>query len=540
MDIYLQNFWSLTLDFIQHFKKVAYKKIPIALIVNFVEVLNNDMFKKLNDPSLQLYCENKIIHPHQIQPGFDRILSTFRTPLKISKGKILVYDHGGLRFPEETHMEYFDADQTIILTRETIRKSLHRIQSNIALPEKLIQDATAIHDTLSQHPIFSEEFFKTNFLLYIKECFTLFTKIDQLIDQERLSCILVATTQDRISRIITTLGAIKGIPSICMQHGVIIGEESYMPVLTTKQAVYGFYEKDWYVDRGVRENQIEITGHPQFDPIFTKTFMGKDEFDKILRLNTNDKRILIACHDGFQISDLKILIQNLAQDQTIKILIKPHPMEKNQQRYRQFLFNRSVRIVPNDLAIYNILPNIDVVIVELSTVGLQAILMGIPVFPVKLAYRKNTETYINNCGYAKRDYFDKLGSFVNLDMLEAASLVKRYIKGDLFLQKEYQKRQEAFLSKNYPKNLAGKNINQLINKLTTKKSYLPRKFYPDGTIIASSIGNVYLLQDGMKRHILSPTVFTDLGFNWQQITKVNDNILLKIPHGFVIKSKEDL
>ena len=66
-----------------------------------------------------------------------------------------------------------------------------------------------------------------------------------------------------------------------------------MTAFATKYFVQGEIEKKWYIDRGVKEETIEVTGHPRFDPIITRTQIKKDQFIEKLKLNSEKNTILI-------------------------------------------------------------------------------------------------------------------------------------------------------------------------------------------------------------------------------------------------------
>lgn len=93
--------------------------------------------------------------------------------------------------------------------------------------------------------------------------------------EQDISGVIVGTTEDITSRALTFLSSSEGIPSYCLQHGAVMGEEAYFPVFATKQVVYGKYEEDWYLQKGVSESQIEILGHPRYDEIFDRVYMDK-------------------------------------------------------------------------------------------------------------------------------------------------------------------------------------------------------------------------------------------------------------------------
>ena len=60
--------------------------------------------------------------------------------------------------------------------------------------------------------------------------------------------------------------------------------------------------------------------------------------------------------------------------------------------------------------------------------------------------------------------------------------------------------------------------------------------YPDKTLIKGIDPEVYLIKDGQRRPIESPSVFKQLGLNWSNILFVLDSELIIYPIGEKITS----
>ncbi len=68
-----------------------------------------------------------------------------------------------------------------------------------------------------------------------------------------------------------------------------MGDEAFIPVFTTYQAVFGAYEAEWYIRKGCKPEQILITGHPRFDQIFNRTPMDMSTFYRKLAFHPSKK-----------------------------------------------------------------------------------------------------------------------------------------------------------------------------------------------------------------------------------------------------------
>ncbi|WP_078430390.1 CDP-glycerol glycerophosphotransferase family protein [Alkalihalobacterium alkalinitrilicum] len=458
-----KNYWSLYLEFIEEFKKLKYKGIPIPIICNFSELIKDNAILKgeMKKPYFINNLKYKISSENDIQPSFDRfnpfknsITKTIQT-----NGKVLLYEYV-LRFPPQVLKKNFNQVKTFILRKR--RKEgynnilptyfLDQYQCEISSMVKKIQiQSMDIFSCPTCHPVFKNCEFQEKFIQTIPQLLMNLESIINCFKDVRISCVIVGTTEDSLSRSIVAVASLNGVPSICMQHGLIVREEGYFPVLTTKQAVYGEFEKKWYLSKGVLEQQIEIIGHPRFDEIFTKQY--NNTLDRKLRLNTRKKWVLLATQPSDRSKWLK-LISCLMKDHSIEIIIKPHPLEINNGDYLDYKilgskYTRIKLISKNRIHLYEILSNVDIVVVNASTVGLEAILMGKPV-----AILKNDTT----------DYYDKLGEFVQSNPNLLAENIKRVLHDD-FYKKHYEQRRKKFIAFSYPQQLSINRLIKVINEL---------------------------------------------------------------------------
>lgn len=62
--------------------------------------------------------------------------------------------------------------------------------------------------------------------------------------------------------------------------------------------------------------------------------------------------------------------------------------------------------------------------------------------------------------------------------------------------------------------------------------------FRDGTLLRGSDKTVYVIEHGRKRAILTAEIFTDLGYQWQKVMRVADNILASLASGPEIASAD--
>jgi len=466
LNFFQQHYWSLYLDFIEEFKEVEYKGILIPLLCDFSCLLNNgNLVQEMQKSSFKDHLKNEIYSDTKIQPLFDKYIhkGTNQNPVNQSSGKILLFEYV-LRFPNNILKKYFDPSRTVIL-RTQKSKGKNRVIPTIYLEpyKKDVSEQVKIYQEQIKDIILSTKssrFLKKNnnliekFTEVIPELLDNLVALDRFFEEVPISCIIVGTTEDPISRSIVTMANSKGIPSICMQHGLIMKEEGYFPVFSTIQAVYGEYEKAWYINKGLLEKRIEMVGHPRFEELFSKKRITSS-LKKDLRVKYGKKRVLIATQPN-SFLEWKELIEHLVMDHTNEIIIKPHPLELNNKGFRYYKMlsskYRAVKIASN-LHLYDILPTVDVVVVNSSTVGLEAMLFGKPIIVFKHGINTN--------------YFDKLGEFVQSEPRKIAENINNVFYNESF-KNYYETIRKEFLSFAYPQSFSGNCLIELVNKLTTE------------------------------------------------------------------------
>lgn len=469
---YLYHYWSLYLDFIHAFQNLRYKKIPLPLLSNFYQYIDEHLKQQMMGSDFKTYLKTKNLTEEQIQPHFERWLHPVQIPLKTKPitGNILL-NSDYLRLNFNILSTYFNPQKTIILARREAARGqklthsripIHSIQhytlTNPSLTQKHLKKAEQLFLSYQKHPAFSNQNLQNRFLHDIPIMIERLIAIENLFDQVPISCIIVGTTEEIISRILTIVAASRGIPSICLQHGLVMGEEAYLPIFASKQGVYGEYEKDWYMSKGVSAERIEIIGHPRFDDIFEQKRITKKEFEKKFGLTATKTKVFVATQH-INASDWVKLLENLAQDSSIEIILKPHPWEigKGKVEHYEKLNSKyeSIKILLSRKEnLYDILPHVDVAVIGSSTVGIEAMLFDKPV--VVLKKKLPDRDY---------KYYDKMGEFSQSDPLAAADLVRQLIHSPT-LREDAALKRKAFITYAYPETLSGKRLLQLINSLT--------------------------------------------------------------------------
>jgi hypothetical protein len=183
-----------------------------------------------------------------------------------------------------------------------------------------------------------------------------------------------ASCLHHFGRLCVELSRSKQVPSITIQHGVV-ASPTYLPVISTKLAVWGEMVKDWFIATGVPADKLVVTGQPRFDRMIRNIPTLEQHSDK------SRKVVLIATQPlgwPFQqrlLETLSKVSRHFAGD---KFILKPHPDEP-MAPYRRYLLEQNLSNVTLERGnLTEVLATADVVMVHSSTVGIEALILEKP------------------------------------------------------------------------------------------------------------------------------------------------------------------
>ncbi|WP_054941676.1 hypothetical protein [Paenibacillus ihuae] len=467
MSIYLSNYWSLYSEFINMFKDLKYKDIPVALMTNFYQQINDELRSDMEQQEFAVKLNNSSIkNPNEIQPFFEKRIAPFKRPFQVNaKGKTLInLDY--TRIPEKRLSDYFSADRTIILSRSRAPEYygipnvwIGGFKSDTSLAsEELVRRAASIFAEYEGHPAFGNPFFSETFMKRIPGIVDAIETVSKLYDQIPIGAVLIGTTEDVVSRSLAVIGGMNGIPSICLQHGILMGEEAFIPVFSSHVAVYGEYEKTWYVTRGLEDERIAVIGHPRYDEIFTSERLSNDSFYEEYELDPNKITLLLATGPQLDGSKVQTLVTELVTTETFQIIIKPHPWELSKKLISLYtdleLKYKSVHVIKDrKVDTRDLILNSDGVIATLSTVALEGFLFHKPVF-VYYFIHANREY----------DYYNTLQNYIQNEPAELIKTISLYYSSDEE-KLNYEEVKNKFLLQSYKVEDSGKELTNLISQL---------------------------------------------------------------------------
>ncbi|MGE7601563.1 CDP-glycerol glycerophosphotransferase family protein [Peribacillus sp. NPDC097675] len=466
MSIYLSNYWTLYKEFVDTFSHLKFREIPIVLLTNFYQQIDAELKAKMEDENFHLNINAPRLDQEMIQPYFEKWLEKIRAPLMVKPkdGKVLI-NADYTRIPEKTYMNKFDSERSLILSRskgshiygipcESLGKYA---EVNDEGSEELVKEATDLFESFSTHPAFGNVYFQETFIKRIPPIVKTLSMIFNLFDKQEISTIVVGTTEDMQSRALSIVGLSKGIRSICLQHGILMGEEAFMPVFTTVVGVYGDYEKEWYAKRGVSMECVAEIGHPKFDDIFLDTATDKVDFIKKYGLDPKKKTLLVITGPQLDVVRFEALMENILNESNFQIIIKPHPWEMGKKKYGMYLeleekYEYLQVYTSRDNHLYELLSHSDGVVSSLSTVALESILFNKPVFIFN--FLNSNRPY---------DYFDILGDYIQEDPSKLTEVIKNYYHASEH-RAIYHSIRNQYVSNSYNDGRSGQKLVDLINK----------------------------------------------------------------------------
>ena len=467
MSTYLSNYWTLYKEFVETFNHLKYKEIPVVLLTNFYQQIDSELKMKMEHENFHLNIKSPRLNQEMIQPYFEKWLEKIRAPLldKPNEGRVLI-NADYTRIPEQTYMNTFDPEQTLILSRSkgshiykipSVNTGIY-VEANQEASDEIIKEAIGIFQSFNNHPAFGNEFFQQSFIKRIPQIVNTLNMVFNLFDNQEISTVVVGTTEDMQSRALSIVGLTKGIRSICLQHGILMGEEAFMPVFTTVVGVYGEYEKNWYVKRGVTKERVAEIGHPKFDEIFHDTVTDKTDFMKKYGLDPNKQTLLVITGPQLDVVRFEALMKNILDESNFQIILKPHPWEMGKKKYGMYLeleekYHSLQVYTSRDNNLYELLSQSDGVVSSLSTVALEGILSNKPVFIYN--FLNSNRPY---------DYFDILCDYIQTDPNKLTEVIKNYYHSSE-QRVTYHSIRNRFLSNSYNDGHSGQKLMDLINKV---------------------------------------------------------------------------
>lgn len=491
MDTFIKNYWSLYMDFLHDFEALTYQDVALVYLIPLPGYIfhHSQIMQALEKKAFIKHMKRPVKTSKDIQNKFNQFTAINQGNQKKKNGKLAIHVDKLLRLPKKNIIQQFSAAEPIILSngkskkkkarKSTGRKKATVINTPIARKRtvnkptnkgntliyylndyevnvskkirRIQQKAKTLLSQYQNHHLYGEPSFQKWLLEQIAQVISHMEKTVHFLKKVPVSCFIVSTTHSFMNRILAIIGAKQGIPTICLQHGIISSELGYIPKIATVDAVYGQFEKDWYQKLGAKPSSLEIIGHPRFDQMYHSSRYNRRIFQSRLGLDKRRETIMIAARRNEDINRWRQFIQQLNKKKKYNIIIKNYPGSEPHLLTKELDNVYSIQ----GYSLYDVFHHVDLVVAYSSTVGLEAMLSGRVVFILNKNFPGMT------------GYYQSLSPLIQHNPSTLAEQVNRYFTDKSFRKTAEGKRRQ-FLSYAYPsKQLSINRLNKLVSRLTS-------------------------------------------------------------------------
>ncbi|WP_411953832.1 hypothetical protein ACKXGF_11365 [Alkalibacillus sp. S2W] len=152
MNTYVQNYWSLYLEFIRDFQSVTYNGIALSYLVHFPALIRNnpEVWRQLDTDAFAKKLTRRIDDQSEVQQLFDQYIQSKRKGNRVANksGKVLFVDDQLLRIPPKILNKYFDPSKTVVV--KTNDKKLPH-EPSLNMPVHYVNDYLPNMNTATTH-----------------------------------------------------------------------------------------------------------------------------------------------------------------------------------------------------------------------------------------------------------------------------------------------------------------------------------------------------------------------------------------------------
>ncbi|UCE90812.1 MAG: CDP-glycerol glycerophosphotransferase family protein [Methanobacteriota archaeon] len=202
----------------------------------------------------------------------------------------------------------------------------------------------------------------------------------------------------------------RGVRIVVVQHGILTNDMAGMyllPKVGDVQAVWGEYYKEWHVKRGMPADSQVVTGFPRYDKLVRMPQIDQGNLCKQFGLDPEKKMVMIAT-EWYQPVSARYTIEmeeefirlalRVLKSHDVQIVVKLHP--GHQDRYHRIVSEiadqEGVKVIVVRNSLWELIQLSSLVIASVSTVGVEANLLGRPVVCVVLVDQRDVSGLAEN------------------------------------------------------------------------------------------------------------------------------------------------
>lgn len=207
----------------------------------------------------------------------------------------------------------------------------------------------------------------------------------EILVRHRVKSLLLTSDAHHGERLFTLIANQLDIPSLVIQHGATLDEWGYVPLYATRFAAWGNSSRQWLIENGVPSEKIVVTGSPRSDQFVCRNpSMSREDFCSRMSIPVSDCLILWVVDPIPEIKNTVILQRLIGVIRALPwahLIIRPHPGSPQVSWLTDIVTGQERVLVSSAVKenLYDLLSIVDMVIIQCSTVGIEAMLFGKPV-----------------------------------------------------------------------------------------------------------------------------------------------------------------
>ncbi len=292
------------------------------------------------------------------------------------------FEKAGIRYRRLQDYATESALASIHALTSIFRKEFRKIFGNPELREALYYKNIDLSKALDEMLLYMYYIGYPTLVTYIE----LFS---QMIAAELPDLIVTVDELSRFGRILISVGNKKGVKTLIVQHGAIWDHALFDGSLCTKFAAYGEQTKKILRKRGVRKDQIVITGQAEDTPTVSREKIRRKICTK---LSVSSKKPVItftsqALAESVNYPSFEVLYETIKEMPKVQFVIKLHPDESD-KLHREFIRKLDLKnvMIIKDINIKELLIASDLIINIYSTVGMEALSLGRPLVSINVNF----------------------------------------------------------------------------------------------------------------------------------------------------------
>ena len=198
----------------------------------------------------------------------------------------------------------------------------------------------------------------------------------RLLDEARPRAIMIASDAHRYARLLVLQARARGVPTFVLQHGAIGERDLYVPLVADHMLAWGPWCRDWFVAQRTPAARVHAVG-----------FVRAPERRPLRGPIPEDASMLFAAQpipDGVTRELLEAVRFALEHDARLRLVVRPHPGESRRASLDALVatwpdgVRGRVALSPPGRSLTEDLDAADAVVVSQSTVGIDALTVGVP------------------------------------------------------------------------------------------------------------------------------------------------------------------